>query len=109
MKIFVQFFGLTKVKTIQIDNKLALSVLTLKDRLDKFWLPDENILYIGKTDCVGGLKKRIGQYYSTEIGERKPHAGGHWIKTLNILNELFVHYLPIQNPLQLEEKIITIL
>jgi hypothetical protein len=78
----------------------------MRQRLNSFWLPDENIIYIGQTESKSGLKGRVRQYYNTELGERKPHAGGHWIKTLNVLNQLFVHYIPTQNPIPTEEKIL---
>ena len=98
-------FWISKVKTIQIDGKLNPTIAELKQRLNAFWLPDENIIYIGQTESSGGLRGRINQYYNTELGERKPHAGGHWIKTLKTLNELFVHYIPSQNAEFIEKKI----
>jgi hypothetical protein len=97
-------FWIKKVPTIKIDGKPA-TVEKLKLRLESFWLPDENILYIGQTESGKGLKGRIKQYYDTELGERKPHAGGHWIKTLTILKDLFVHYIPCQHPQDKEKKI----
>jgi hypothetical protein len=97
-------FWIKKVSTIQVDGKPA-TVENLKQRLNSFWLPDENIIYIGQTESSKGLRGRVNQYYNTELGERKPHAGGHWIKTLKILNELFVHYIPSQNAEDTEKKI----
>jgi hypothetical protein len=97
---------ITKISTIEIDGKAGISYLELLNRLNKYWLPDENILYIGQTECKGGLKKRISQYYKTSLGERKPHAGGHWIKTLVNLNELHVHYIPTSSPLMIEKEIL---
>jgi hypothetical protein len=99
-------FWNSKVKGIQIDGKYLSSSLQLKERLDKFWLPDENILYIGKADCIGGITKRVNQYYKTEIGERKPHAGGHWIKTLSNLNDLYVHFVCCESPLSVERSLL---
>lgn len=97
-------FWIKKVKTIQINGRPA-SVGELKQQLNSFWLPDENIIYIGQTESSKGLRGRVNQYYRTELGDRKPHAGGHWIKTLKILNELFVHYIPTQNPMDVEKKL----
>ena len=93
-----------KVATIQVDG-IPATLDSLKQRLNSFWLPDENIIYIGQTESSKGLRGRITQYYSTELGERKPHAGGHWIKTLKVLNELFVHYIPSQHAGDTEKKI----
>lgn len=57
--------------------------------LARWWLADEAIVYIGKATS---LHQRLGQYYSTPLGDRSPHAGGHWIKTLAILDTLWVHF-----------------
>lgn len=99
-------FWLNKVSTIQIDGVASPTVSQLHERLNQFWLPDENILYIGQTESSRGIKGRVGQYYRTEIGERKPHAGGHWLKTLTILDDLFIHYFPDDTPSQAEKKLL---
>ena len=53
-------------------------------RLHGFWLPNQTILYIGMTKAsIGG---RVGALYRTPLGDRKPHAGGHWLKTLRGLD-----------------------
>jgi hypothetical protein len=68
--------------------------IALMQRLARYWLPDEAIVYIGKATL---LRKRLGQYYSTPLGDRGPHAGGHWIKTLTNLTSLTVHYAELDN------------
>lgn len=83
-------FWIDKVNTITLDGINPPKVEDLTTRLKEFWLPDESILYIGMTGSK--LSRRVAQYYSTELGERKPHAGGHWIKTLSNISELFVYY-----------------
>ena len=53
-------------------------------RLHGFWLPGQTVLYVGMTPLsIGG---RVGAYYRTPLGDRKPHAGGHWLKTLRGLD-----------------------
>lgn len=99
-------FWLNKVAELQIDGKSSSTVSQLRDRLNQFWLPDENILYIGKTESSKGIRGRVSQYYRTELGERKPHAGGHLLKTLSILNQLFVHYFPDNTPTMTEENLL---
>ena len=99
-------FWLNKVSALQIDYELAPTMVQVRDRLTQFWLPDENILYIGMTNSKKGIAGRVGQYYRTEIGERRPHAGGHWIKTLKILSNLYIHYFPDKTPKQTEEKLL---
>ena len=38
------------------------------------------------------LADRVGAYYKTPLGARRPHAGGWPLKTLGVLDELWVHY-----------------
>ena len=68
----------------------------LVERLSRFWLPDEDILYAGLAGT--SISTRVRQYYTTPLGARSPHAGGHWLKTLTNLEELFVHYAPAPDP-----------
>ena len=81
------------------------SVNSLEDRLSDFWIPEENILYVGMTKK--SLARRIGAYYSTELGAGKPHSGGQWLKTLANLAELYVYYAPSSNPEEGERKMLT--
>jgi hypothetical protein len=59
-------------------------------RLASFWLRDEVALYVGLSSQP--LQTRIRQYYKTKLGATRPHAGGWWLKTLHILDELWVHF-----------------
>lgn len=77
------------VPAMRIDGNIP-TVETITERLNKFWLPKETILYIGKAGS--SLKKRVNQYYKTKLGDKRPHAGGHWLKTLDIINELNVFW-----------------
>ena len=80
--------------------------IDLMQRLARYWLPDEAIVYIGKATS---LRKRLGQYYSTPLGDRRPHAGGHWIKTLTNLTSLTVHYAELDkvaDPEAVEKQIL---
>lgn len=76
---------------LQVDSADA-GVDDLAKRLRSFWTPDEVVLYIGLAGQP--LRTRVRQYYGTPLGARKPHAGGWWLKTLSILDELWVHYAP---------------
>jgi hypothetical protein len=60
----------------------------LSARIGAFWLPDELILYIG---LATSLRSRIGSFYTTPIGARRPHSGGWFLKTLSNVDRLFVH------------------
>jgi hypothetical protein len=49
-------------------------------RLHEFWLPGQTVLYVGMTSqSIGG---RAGSLYRTPLGDRRPHAGGAWLRTL---------------------------
>ncbi len=61
--------------------------------ISSFWLATEPILYIGKTDDP--LSTRIGAMFAHRLGCSSPHKGGHWLKTLSILPDLWVHWAPI--------------
>lgn len=77
------------VPNMRIDDNIP-TVEAVVQRLNKFWLPNETILYIGKAGT--SLRQRVNQYYKTKLGDRHPHAGGHWIKTLDNLNELNIFW-----------------
>lgn len=64
----------------------------LMDRVQRFWLPGEVILYLGCT--TKRLSTRLNEYYRTPIGARSPHHGGYFIKLLSNLDQLWVHYAP---------------
>lgn len=65
------------------------TVRSLADQVAQWWLPDEPVLYVGKATS---LRARVGQYYSTPLGARRPHRGGYWIKMLDSPPALTVFY-----------------
>lgn len=66
------------------------TIEALSQRLSEFWIPDETVLYIGKATR---LKERLRKFYRHDIGSEKDrHRGGHWLKTLGILEKLNVYY-----------------
>ncbi len=74
-------------------------------RLGEFWLPDETVVYIGMTNLsIGG---RVGALVKTPLGDRRPHAGGHWLKTLTVLNELRVWWAPTSAPEEYEDALLS--
>lgn len=76
----------------------------LAERVKAFWLPDEVILYIGLS--TRPLRRRVNEYYKTPLGARKPHAGGHFLKTLSNLEALFVHFAGSESPAGAEDAMI---
>ena len=96
-----------RVPNLQLDNKVRSSSDKLVKRLGEFWLRNENILYIGQTSgAETNIGKRVRQFYSHCLGKSAPHKGGHWIKTLSILNEIHVHYVASENPKSIEQQLI---
>lgn len=100
-----------KVEGFTIDKSLIHDFELIKNRLSQFWLNDESILYIGKAQIRKrgkGLGNRIQEYYDTVFGEKKPHAGGHWIKTLSNLKDLYVYYIECSNSPKIENDMMKI-
>src|SRR5450432_1232753 len=74
-------------------------------RLGEFWLPEETVVYIGMTNLsIGG---RVGALVKTPLGDRRPHAGGHWLKTLTVLSELRVWWAPTSAPEEYEDALLS--
>jgi hypothetical protein len=94
---------LRRVQTLRLDGHRATPD-QLVERLASYWLPTESIIYIGKASSIGN---RVRQYYATPLGDKRPHAGGHWIKTLTILSALTVHYAEVGagNPEEIERRL----
>lgn len=66
-----------KLDYFTIDKEKTRDVEIVKERLSEFWIPDENILYIGKAPLRtrgGGIGNRVQEYYETAIGAKKPHC-----------------------------------
>ena len=104
--ISIEIIGkwIQRLPSIELDgvrNPLAVDVA---DRLAEFWLPDESILYIGMTTTK--VQTRINQYYKTPLGDRGPHAGGHWLKTLSNLSELFLYHAACEAPKSKEDQLL---
>lgn len=92
-----------KADTMKIDG-CRPTVEKLHERLSGFWLPDETILHIGKAG--NSIRRRVGQYYQTGLGDAKPHAGGHWLKTLSILDSLVVYWATAEDAEAMESNLL---
>ena len=62
----------------------------LQERVSSFWLADEPVVYVGKASR--SLRGRVNQYYNTPLGARSPHAGGWFVKLLDNLEQLWIHF-----------------
>ena len=69
----------------------------------KRWLPEEPILYIGKSDQP--LSRRVCQFYQHQCGSRTPHAGGQVVLLLGC--ELWLYWAPSPHPIISERKMLS--
>ena len=51
-------------------------------RLAAFWLPSQPVLYIGASE--NAVSRRVAAIGATALGDRRPHAGGHWLHALTM-------------------------
>ncbi len=75
----------------------------LAARLHGFWLPGQPVVYIGMSAVSIG--KRVAAYQRTPLGERKPHAGGHWLKALTGLDRLRIWWAETDAPEEYEDAL----
>ncbi len=92
-----------RVPDILVDGRPATAA-TLASRLRSFWIPDETVVYIGRAGTSVG--HRVGQFYRTPLGNRAPHAGGHWIKTLAGLDDFTVTWADSNTPSHHEDALL---
>ena len=67
------------VPTMRIDGQEATSK-AVASRLAAFWLPSTTVLYIGTSQQ--SMAARVSAIERTVLGDRRPYAGGNWLKTL---------------------------
>jgi hypothetical protein len=90
---------IARVPGMRLDGAPA-DAKALAKRLDAFWITSETVVYVGRAGTdVGG---RVRSYYRTPLGDPRPHAGGHWLKTLANLDQLRVWWAEIDDPVEAE-------
>lgn len=80
------------------------TVASVSQRLSEFWIPSATVLYVGLAGS--SLRERVWQFYTTRIGKPSPHAGGWWLKCLDNLENLYVHFGETENCKTAEQQII---
>jgi len=68
-----------RVSDMLVDGVPATAA-TVARRLERFWLPNEPVLYIGRS--ARAIGRRVAAIYETPLGDPQPYAGGHWLKAL---------------------------
>jgi transcription elongation factor GreA len=87
------------VPTLLLDGERPTGPQLVR-RLASFWLPSETIVYLGSTErSLGG---RVGALYATPLGERRPHPGGHWLKTIRGIEQLRIWWAETAAPSEAE-------
>jgi transcription elongation factor GreA len=72
-----------RVETLRLDGARPTGK-ALAARLASFWLPSQTVLYIGSSEV--SVARRTTAMARTELGDRRPYAGGHWLRTLRSLD-----------------------
>ena len=93
-----------RVETLKLDGERPVSK-ALAARIASFWLPNETVLYVGVSTASIGA--RVAAYYETPLGDRRPHANGHWLKTFQSLDMLRVWWSETSAPEEYEDAILT--
>jgi transcription elongation factor GreA len=69
-----------RMPTFRLDGVAPSSSRAVVGRMASFWIPSTTVLYIGSsTTSIAG---RVAAIEATALGDRRPYAGGHWLKTL---------------------------
>jgi transcription elongation factor GreA len=76
----------------------------LAARLAEHWIPNEPILFVGRTPKQIGA--RVAAMLATPLGDAKPAAGGHWLRTLSSLNDLRVWWAETEAHEEYEDALI---
>jgi len=92
-----------RVETLTLDGTRPTS-RALLSRLASFWLASQSVLYIGASDASIG--RRVGAIARTELGDRRPHSGGHWLKALRSLDTLRVWWAPTDATEEYEDALL---
>ena len=94
---------LERVPTLTLDGRRPTG-RELAARLHALWLPDQPILYVGTSSASIGA--RVAAFHRTPLGDRKPYAGGHWLKTLRGLDQLRVWWAETDAPEEYEDALL---
>ena len=94
---------LERVPDLRLDGERPTEAV-LADRLGSFWVPGQTLLYVGRT--AKSLNGRVGALYATELGYRRPHSGGHWLKTLRDQAKLRLWWAETDAPEEYEDAVL---
>jgi transcription elongation factor GreA len=76
----------------------------LAARLAGFWLPGQPVLFVGSTTI--SIAARVAAYERHVLGDRRPHAAGQWLKTLNVEPQLRIWWAETDAPEEYEDALL---
>ncbi len=91
---------LERVPGLRLDGERP-TASQLAARLESFWLPQQTVVYIGRTSK--SLAARVSSLLHTPLGDRKPHPGGHWLWTLRDLAKVRIWWAETDAPEEYED------
>ena len=94
---------LERLPALRLDGRRP-TTRELAARLHDFWLPGQVVVYVGMTN--GGLGARLSSLYHTPLGDRRPYAGGHWLKTLRGMDRARVWWAETNAPEEYEDALL---
>jgi transcription elongation factor GreA len=80
-----------RVDTLRLDGERPTS-RSLASRMAAFWVPSQTVLYIGRSET--SVARRLLAMAQTELGDRQPYSGGHWLKVLRGLERTRIWWAP---------------
>ena len=83
-----------KASALPFMNPLPPAIVLDLDYERRRWLPNEPIVYIGKTHRAIG--NRVREFHRHKCGDTSPHAGGQVVKLLQC--DLWVYSSPANSP-----------
>jgi transcription elongation factor GreA len=92
------------VPTLRLDGAETTSK-AVAARLAAFWIPTTTVLYIGTSQQ--SMANRVAAIERTPLGDRRPHAGGHWLKTLQHLERARVWWARTDATEEYEDALFT--
>jgi transcription elongation factor GreA len=94
---------LDRVPALTLDG-LRPTGRELAARLHRFWLPGQPVLFVGMS--AASIGARLDAFERTPLGERKPHAGGYWLKALSGLERLRIWWAETDAPEEYQDGLL---
>jgi transcription elongation factor GreA len=95
---------LERVAELRLDGRRPSS-RALSARLAAFWLPGQPVLYVGAT--AGSIAGRVAGLERHVLGDRRPHAGGQWLKTLDVERRFRIWWAATNAPEEYEDALLS--